>query len=136
MPKRAVVAFLLAASLVLLAAPARAGDGYPSQSGCDGGRRAAEGQWYGVPGQGSYYWWYRIGGWNWVGDAWYQIYQNNNWECGPFGWPTSWAYDVHDRSPLYQPGEWLRQDFEFLSMNFYHGRWYFCSNATGQCAAG
>lgn len=125
---------MLAFLVLALVAPfgpgvASAGDGFWSPSGCANGRYAAEGDWYGVPGQGA---WYRSVHFGmtpyWVGSGWYWWYQGLGWECGALGWPSSNAYDVSSRSPLYRPGEWLRQDFQNGgSLNYYYGRWIMCT---------
>lgn len=131
--RRVLIPLLLACSLVVVTAPpVHAGDGYSSPSGCDGGRRAHEGNWWGVPGRGSWYQWHALGGvWIFVGDVWYQIFRDNNWECGPFGWPKSSVNVV--QGGLYNAGSWMYQEFERATLHYYYGRWVFCVGWNSNC---
>jgi len=113
------------ASLVVagLPATARAGDGYWSEGTCTP-RPNFSVQWYGMPGQGSYY--SSQFGFYWVGDGFYQWFQKDMWECGFFfGVPIGDKFDLHTYSPLYQPGEWLIQDFMYARlMKRFDGEWF------------
>lgn len=133
-----LLALVLAALVVSLVPPVSAADYAWSPSGCDGGRKAYEGDWYGVPGQGVYYRSF-VDGYqvHWVGGTQYQLYRLRNHECGPLSWPTSGAYDLrygdatHPPNPLYLPGEWIAQDYHFGHISRYQGLWYVCYYSGG-----
>lgn len=130
-----LILLAIAASSVVLVAPASAGDGYWSPSGCEGGRRAHEGDWWGVPGQGA---WYRsnASGWSdqWVGGSFHSKYAQMGYECGVLGFPTGGLYDVGAQGGgLYPPGQYFVQPFEYGELQLYYGTFYWCSYAHYQC---
>jgi hypothetical protein len=62
--------------------------------------------WYGVPGQGCYYWteWY---GTRWTGGIIYQTYARHGYECGWLGAPTSnygWIAEYQSNGQWFEGG--------------------------------
>ena len=122
---RRLARIVIALALLVPLAPtaARAGDGYWSPSGCQPPPPIAV-QWWGVPGSGS--WYSSERGTFWVGGDFYHWFKADLWECGRLlGVPLGDAFDLHTRSPLYRPGEWLIQDFWYgRLMRHWSGNWY------------
>ncbi len=83
-------------------------------------------QWYGIPGQGTYYWTARFGTY-WVGGGVYQRYASANWECGSLGAPVK-EYQWLSEFGAY--GQW----FEFGAIYYSGGAWRVAYGDYGQTA--
>jgi hypothetical protein len=84
--------------------------------------------WYGVPGQGTYYWTARYGQY-WVGGGLYQRYSapDIRWECGPLGAPVK-EYQWLSEFSAY--GMW----FQFGAIYYKNGAWQVAFGNYGQTA--
>lgn len=92
-----------------------------SQSGC-----RTDVWWYGVPGQGSYYWTARFGQY-WVGGGVYQRFAAARYECGGLGAPVK-EYQWLSEFGAY--GMW----FEFGAIYYSGGAWRVAYGNYGQTA--
>lgn len=101
------------------------GDGFWTQSGCK-----SDVWWYGVPGQGCWYWTQRFGQ-HFVGGGLYQKYASLNYECGLLGPPVKdagWIQEMNYGKGC--NGQWFFNG----AIGYHDGAWNVMFGDYGQLA--